>query len=166
MKCMICGGKLRPFNFLMDDPETRRHYSKARLVGFSNPDGLKCTNTERCSAVYGREDGLFFYVGATKVRHDHREDLGEAGDIWEIVDEWQATKEETGVMDETRRGQIALLYLKNKLREEGVRLTPNFRRQAGNTAKAIGISVEEVMKFSEIIVRELVEETFAESDKR
>lgn len=63
-------------------------------------------------------------------------------------------------MDEIRKGQIALLYLKNKIREEGVRLTPNMKRQIGNTAKAVGISVEEATEFDEIIVRELVEEAF------
>ena len=63
-------------------------------------------------------------------------------------------------MDEIRKGQIAFLYLKNKISEEGVRLTPNMRRQIGNTAKAIGISIEEATEFVEIIVRELVEETF------
>ena len=63
-------------------------------------------------------------------------------------------------MDEIRKGQIALLYLKNKIREEGVRLTPNMKRQIGNTAKAIGIPVEEATEFSEIMVRELVEEVF------
>ena len=63
-------------------------------------------------------------------------------------------------MDANRKGQIALAYLKNKIREEGVRLTPNFRRQVGNTAKAIGISTEEAMEFVEGVVRELVEETF------
>jgi len=63
-------------------------------------------------------------------------------------------------MDEIRKGQIALLYLKNKIREEGVRLTPNMKRQIGNTAKAIGISVEEATEFAEIMIRELVEEAF------
>jgi len=69
-------------------------------------------------------------------------------------------------MYDIRKGQIALAYLKNKLREEGVRLTPNFRRQVGNTAKAIGISTEEAMEFAEGMVRELVEEAFAKPDKR
>ena len=69
-------------------------------------------------------------------------------------------------MDDIRKGQIALAYLKNKLREEGVRLTPNFRRQVGNTAKAIGISTEEAMEFTESIIRELVEEAFAQPDNR
>ena len=68
-------------------------------------------------------------------------------------------------MDDIRKGQIALAYLKNKLREEGVRLTPNLRRQVGNTAKAIGVSIEEATEFAEGIVRELVEETFAKTDK-
>ena len=69
-------------------------------------------------------------------------------------------------MDEARRGQIALLYLRNKLREEGVRFSPNMSRQIGNTAKAIGISVEEAKEFAEIIVRELVEESFPKSDRK
>jgi hypothetical protein len=64
-------------------------------------------------------------------------------------------------MDDIRKGQIALLYLKNKLREEGVRLNPNLRRQVGNTAKVIGIPFEEAMEFAETMVRELVEEAFA-----
>ena len=68
-------------------------------------------------------------------------------------------------MDDIRKGQIALAYLKNKLREKGVRLTPNLRRQAGNTAKAIGISTEEAMEFVEGIVRELVEEAFAPNQR-
>jgi len=169
MKCKLCGSGLRPFNFLEDKPEKHRHLSKARLVGFSNPDGWKCTNAKKCTAAYVRgEDGALYYVEATKVRHDHREDLGEAGDIWEIVDEWElneSSRMEWKEMDETRKGQIAILYLKNKLREDGVRLTPNFRRQVGNTAKAIGISVDEAMEFSELLVRELVEEAFAKSDK-
>lgn len=64
-------------------------------------------------------------------------------------------------MDDIRKGQIALAYLKYKLREEGVRLTPNLRQRVDNTAKAIGISTEEAMEFAEGIVRELVEEAFA-----
>jgi len=69
-------------------------------------------------------------------------------------------------MDNIRKGQIAFLFLKHQLREKGVRLTPNFRREVGNDAKAIGISIEEATEFVELIVRELVEEAFAKSDKR
>jgi hypothetical protein len=69
-------------------------------------------------------------------------------------------------MDDIRKGQIAFLFLKHQLREKGVRLTPNFKREIGNEAKAIGISIEEATEFVELIVRELVEETFAKPDKR
>lgn len=69
-------------------------------------------------------------------------------------------------MDEIRKGQIALLFIKHRLREKGVRLTSNFKREAGNEAQTIGISTEEAMEFIEGIVREIVEETFAKSNKR
>ena len=68
-------------------------------------------------------------------------------------------------MTKERMGEIALLFLKQKLREEGIRLTPNFKRQVGNTAKSIGIETAEALVFAEIIVRELVEETFADAEK-
>jgi len=66
-------------------------------------------------------------------------------------------------MDEVRKGQIALLLIKHQLRKKGVRLTPNFKREIGNEAKAIGISTEEAMEFVEPIVRELLEETFSKT---
>lgn len=66
-------------------------------------------------------------------------------------------------MDANRKGQIALLIIKRKLQEEGVRLKPSFRRELGEKAKAIGISLEEAMEFYEAIVRELMDETFAKS---
>jgi|TARA_Y100000310_G_C20419739_1_gene686098 hypothetical protein len=64
-------------------------------------------------------------------------------------------------MDEKRKGELAVMFLKNQLRQKGVRLTPNLKREIGNEAKAIGIDVEEATEFVEIIVRELVEESFA-----
>lgn len=66
-------------------------------------------------------------------------------------------------MDDIRKGQIAFAYLKNKIREEGIRLMPNFRIQVGNTAKSIGISVEEAMEFSDLIIRELVDEIYSKA---
>jgi len=70
------------------------------------------------------------------------------------------------IMDDIRKGQIALLLIRYQFREKGVRLTPNFRREVGNEAKAIGVPIEEATEFVELIVRELVEETFAKPDKR
>ena len=69
-------------------------------------------------------------------------------------------------MDDIRKGQIAVLLVKHKLRENGVRLTPNLRREIGNDAKSIGISFDEAAEFVELIVRELVEEAFAKTSKR
>ncbi|MEK7603609.1 MAG: hypothetical protein AAB461_00630 [Patescibacteria group bacterium] len=68
-------------------------------------------------------------------------------------------------MDDIRKGQIALLLLKHQLRKKGVKLTPNIRREIGNDAKAIGISIEEATEFVGLIVRELVEETLAKIEK-
>ena len=64
-------------------------------------------------------------------------------------------------MDDQRRGEIAIMIVKNMLREKGIRLTPNYRRELGNEAKVIGVSAHELAEFVEPIVRELVEETFS-----
>ena len=66
-------------------------------------------------------------------------------------------------MDNVRKGEVALLFLKYQLREKGFRFTPNFKREIGNEAKAIGVSLDEATEFVELIVRELVEETFAKT---
>ena len=69
-------------------------------------------------------------------------------------------------MHALRRDRIGYLILKHQMKEKGVRLTPNFKREIGNWAKAIGISTEEAMEFVEFVVRELVEETFAPETNR
>ena len=63
-------------------------------------------------------------------------------------------------MTNERKGQVAILYLKHKLRKEGIRLTPDIRRQVGDTAKATGIPFEEGMEFAEWLVREMVDDVF------
>ena len=63
-------------------------------------------------------------------------------------------------LSEERKGQIALLWLKNEMRQNGIRLKPDMKREVGNEAKAIGIDIEEAMALTEEIVRELVEEVF------
>jgi len=63
-------------------------------------------------------------------------------------------------MNDVRKGQIAFLYLKEVVREKRIQLSPKIRREAGNTAKKLGISTDEAMEFAEIIVRELVDEVF------
>lgn len=69
-------------------------------------------------------------------------------------------------MSKERMGEIALLYMKQKFRDEGIRLTQNFKRQVGNTAKEIGVPTTEALAFVEIIVRELVEETFIDAKEK
>lgn len=63
-------------------------------------------------------------------------------------------------MDEIRKGQIAVLALKNKLRKDGIHLSPRSRREIASNATDLGISVDEAMEFIEGLVRELVDETF------
>ena len=60
-------------------------------------------------------------------------------------------------MTEERRGQIALLALKDKTRREGLKLD-NWRRGLGDNAKRLGITLDEASEFVEILTRELVEE--------
>ena len=67
-------------------------------------------------------------------------------------------------MDAARKGEIALLVLKAKIRRDGVRLGPNHRRETGNAAKEIGITFEEAMEFSEELIREAVDWTFKHGD--
>ena len=64
-------------------------------------------------------------------------------------------------MKEQRRGEIAVMCVRQKFMENGIRLSSNFRREVGNAAKQIGISTEEAMEFVEGFVRELIKETFA-----
>ena len=59
-----------------------------------------------------------------------------------------------------RKGEIALLYLKAKFQDEGIRLKPDMRRQIGSDAAKIGIKAEEAEQFVEELVREMVEKIF------
>jgi hypothetical protein len=63
-------------------------------------------------------------------------------------------------MTEERKGQIALLYLKARFQDEGIRLRSDMRRQIHNDAAKIGIRPEEAEQFVEELVREMVEKIF------
>lgn len=69
------------------------------------------------------------------------------------------------MMSEARKGQIALLFLKQKIRKEGVRLMPNFNRGLANDAKEISVPVSEAVEFVEGLIREVVDEIFANAKK-
>jgi hypothetical protein len=63
-------------------------------------------------------------------------------------------------MDEKRKGEIALALLKYRMGREGIRLTPDIKRDLGNIAKKTGIPQNELKEFAKIFVEELLEETF------
>lgn len=62
-----------------------------------------------------------------------------------------------------RQGEIALAYLKARIRREGVTIKPGMNRAIANEAKNLGITTEEAGEFAEMLVREVVEEAFAKT---
>ncbi len=65
-------------------------------------------------------------------------------------------------MDEKRRGEIALALLKYRVGREGIRLTPDIKRDLGNVAKATGISLNELKEFVRISIREMLDEALGD----
>ena len=65
-------------------------------------------------------------------------------------------------MDERRKGEIAMAFLKYRVTQDGVRLTSGIRRDLGNVAKETGIPQKEVKEFMKILVKDFLEETFGE----
>ena len=63
-------------------------------------------------------------------------------------------------MTEERKGQIALALVKARFRDEGIRLKPDIKREIGNTAKKIGVPADELLRFAEGLVLEMLEEVF------
>ncbi len=63
-------------------------------------------------------------------------------------------------MDEKRKGEIALKFVKYLMHKRGVHLTPSFKRELGDIAKAIGVPLEELNRFAKELVQESVEKTF------
>ena len=63
-------------------------------------------------------------------------------------------------MSQARQGEIALAYLKAKLRREGITIKPSMHREMANEAKNLNISIGEATEFAEILIREIVEEVF------
>jgi len=63
-------------------------------------------------------------------------------------------------MDEKRKGEIALALLKYRMGREGIRLTPDIKRELGNVVKETGIPQNELKEFGRIFIEEILEETF------
>ena len=88
MICTTCGGNLVPLDLLADQPETHRFFSKAELIGFSNPNGFRCENSAHCTSTYARDADGALQLLLVGVRHDYRDDVSD-GEVWEIVDYWE-----------------------------------------------------------------------------
>ncbi len=61
-----------------------------------------------------------------------------------------------------RKGEIAYLYLKHLLKEDGLEIDRHFRRRIGNIAKQTGIPFPEALEFATELATDLLTEV---SDK-
>ncbi len=50
-------------------------------------------------------------------------------------------------MEKEKRNEIGLKLLRYKMREEGINLSKNTRRELGNIAKEINVSVDDLKEF-------------------
>lgn len=67
-------------------------------------------------------------------------------------------------MDEKRKGEIALIFLKYKLSRDGIRLTLDIKNELDNVAKKTGISQDELKKFGRAFVEEFSDEVFGKKN--
>ena len=63
-------------------------------------------------------------------------------------------------MKKKRQGEIALLALKQDLRQKGIHLGPMKKKDWRKKAENLGVSPNEALEFAEIIVKEMVDEIF------
>jgi len=63
-------------------------------------------------------------------------------------------------MTEQRKGEIALIILKDRLQHEGIRLKPDMKREISNTAKRLNIPEDEFMELFEEMVRDGINKMF------
>jgi hypothetical protein len=71
-------------------------------------------------------------------------------------------------LSDERRGQIALAYLKQLFRKNGIELRGKEQmiREMKNIAKAINVPEEEAIKFAEEIIRGMVDEIFSSNKQK
>ena len=60
-------------------------------------------------------------------------------------------------LTEERKGQIALIVLKDRADREGVTVSKNSRRELGDLAKRTGVPLEELLEMSREFVLEMAE---------
>lgn len=66
-------------------------------------------------------------------------------------------------MDPKRQGEVALKLVRHFLRKRPISLSQESMRELGNVAKAIGLSVEELMQFAKPLMQEVMDECFVDS---
>jgi len=64
------------------------------------------------------------------------------------------------MLSDKRRGEIALLILKDRIYQEGAEVSAKTKRGIHSRAKKLGINPDELMEFGEELVRETVERVF------
>ncbi len=70
-------------------------------------------------------------------------------------------------LSKERMGEIALMYVRKKIRKESITLdATQMRRQIGNTAKELSISHEEASAFAENILSDAFSEILEEIVKK
>jgi len=67
------------------------------------------------------------------------------------------------MMTSARMGEIAILFLKQQMRQDGIKITSNFRREIGSRAKVLGITTDEGVEFARTMINELFAEALDES---
>lgn len=64
------------------------------------------------------------------------------------------------MMTEQRKGEIALLILKERVFEEGAEVSSKTKRGVISRAKKLGLDPAEAMEFAEMLVRDTVDRVF------
>lgn len=64
-------------------------------------------------------------------------------------------------MTEERKGRVALLLVKQQIRQHGIKLRPGLNRELANGAKTLGIPYEEAVEFITEVYRELFDQQIA-----
>ncbi len=68
-------------------------------------------------------------------------------------------------LTQERIGQIAMLAIKKKANDDGIRLNPNnIKRDINNEAKKLGITAFEMAEFAKVVIKQAYDETIAELD--
>ncbi len=67
-------------------------------------------------------------------------------------------------LTETRKGEIALLVLINKMSKVGVRVSKETKRTVNNQALAMGINPEELMNFQAFLTMEILKKVFPQNN--